>query len=263
MCVPRGKFVGVLEQSGGGVRAIAAPIRCKKWSCEFCGPRRRKQLFARVFHGPIAQPVKGFRPVYSHKLLTLTCPGAAYRAARTPKDALADMTRKWNLTTRALKKRLGEFHYLRIVENQQDGYPHFHILLAGGAIAPKSILADIRRLWTDHHGMGNVDIQKNRNGSIKKMVGYLMKYLTKTTVELPKGRRVYTASRGALSPAHKPECRNWLMHKLFWRDFQSIEERREYEAHTLFGLAQADPDINKMLIEEWRNTHYRGVGHVH
>lgn len=258
MCVPRGKFLGVFQAADGQAHALAVPIFCKKWACERCGPRKKKQLFARAMNGAIAEPVKGFRPQYSHKLLTLTCPGAEYRATHTPEETLADMNRKWNLTTRAMKKRLGDFDYLKIIEFQKDGYPHFHILLAGRVIAPKGILEQFRYTWTQHHGMGNVDIQKNRCSSVKKMVGYIMKYLTKSTVVLPKGKRLYTASRKALSPVKKPAPKEYLYKKLCWENFVSIEAPQEYVADDVFELGKFDPDIRMMFVEDWRDNLYHG-----
>lgn len=258
MCVPHGKFVGAYLEDGKA-KAVAVPIRCNKWSCEDCGKKKRRQLYARVMSGQLAQAVDGFRPQYTHKLLTLTCPGKEYRERHTPQEALEDMSHKWSLTVRALKKRLGEFLFLRIVEQHKDGFPHFHVLLVGRTIVPKGILADFRRTWTDLHGMGNVDIQKNRLGSPMKAVRYLLKYLTKTPADLPKGKRVYTASRGALAPVLAPS-HEYLLKSIFWRNFTPIESVQIYVSEDVHSLGQFDPDIQRALVEDFRENLYRGHG---
>jgi hypothetical protein len=113
--------------------------------------------------------------------------------------------------------------------------------------------------------MGNVDLQKNRSSSVKKMVGYIMKYLTKTTVELPKGKRLYTASRKALSPVKKPAPKDYICTKLCWENFATIEAPQKFEADDIHALGACDPDLQKLLIEHWRDTIYYGgrARHAH
>ncbi len=67
------------------------------------------------------------------------------------------MNHNYHKLIRALKKRYGHFHYLKVVEPHGDGFPHFHVLLVGPGIAPKAVLQTIRDLWVDKYGMGNVD----------------------------------------------------------------------------------------------------------
>lgn len=256
MCTPHGKFVAAYLD-GGKAHGLVVPIRCHKWTCEYCGKKKRKQLFARALNGAIAQPVKGFRPQYTHKLLTLTCPGSEYRAAHTPAEALADMTAKWNLMNRALKKRLGNFHYIKVLEWQKDGFPHFHILLAGRVIVPKSILNEFRRAWTEYYGMGNIDIQKNSSGTIKELVRYILKYLTKTNITLPKGKRLFTASRGALAPLKKPEPKIYIVKKLLWQFISQVESPQTYTEDSMLDLIKHDEDLKEAIIERWhRDQHY-------
>jgi hypothetical protein len=95
--------------------------------------------------------------------------------------------------------------------------------------SPKSTLREFRGPWTGLFGIGAVDIQKNRSSSMKKMVGYIMKYLTKVTAKLPRGRRLYTTSWKALSPA-KPTLRNCICTELCWENFASLELLQRFEA---------------------------------
>lgn len=265
MCTPHGKFLGIheVEDPAGRYVAESIPIRCNKWSCAVCGPFKFKRLYARALNGPIAQPVDGFRPEYTHKLLTLTCPGEAYRAVNSPETALEDMNYKWNKLVRALQKRLGKFKYLKVVEEQRDGYPHFHIILCGGVIAPKDILGNIRHLWTELYGMGNVDIQKKKSSSPKDMVKYALKYIAKNPPELPKGKRLYSSSRGALCPVVKHN-KKWILSRILsdsWCTCMPLQALASETVPELYELLHfADTDLKPLLLNHWRDSTRSGPG---
>ena len=202
---PVGYFEGVGTNANGESRAISGLMACKKWSCPYCGPRNLRKLKKRAYEGHIAQ-VKtkpGFRPnPFSVKMLTLTCPGAEWRSKTTPEHATRVMSKAWEKLRKALRKEFGHFEYLRVIEPQQDGFPHYHVMLNGDAIAPKRVLGFIRRLWRDHYGLGNIDIQTMRGG-IKAGITYCLKYITKGMKPIVQGGKLYTASRNALLPRQR------------------------------------------------------------
>ena len=68
------------------------------------------------------------------------------------------MIKNFHKLIRAIKKKYGNFHYFRVCELHKDDIPHFHVLLAGNAIIPKSILESIENLWRYKYGMGFVKI---------------------------------------------------------------------------------------------------------
>jgi hypothetical protein len=213
---PVGHFRGVRHVEDGNYVGIRSNIACKRWQCPYCGPRKVKNLKRRIYKGNIAQlnQKKGFRPSrYGCKLLTLTVPGEAYRACKSPEDALQDASKAFHKLTRALKKKYGEYMYLRIVEPHKDGFPHFHILLVGDAIAPKEILESIRELWTFKYGMGNIDIQIIKKG-FKAGVKYITKYITKDLKPICKGARIFSSSRNALEPL--PKKPQWALSMFFF-----------------------------------------------
>jgi hypothetical protein len=254
-CTPSGKFVGVYHEVEDTFGALTVPFFCGKWTCDRCGDKKFKKLYARTMNGEISQAIPGFRPQYSHKLLTLTLPGEEYRDKHTPKSALKDIADKWDKMNRAMKKKLGAFHYLRVVEFQKDGFPHYHVLLSGRVIVPKGILNEFRRYWTEKYGMGNIDLQKGKSAKVKKMVGYIMKYLRKAPADLPKGMRLYSASRGALSPIRKAPPKDWLCTKklsaskcIELNELPTFIDPTSYEK--LYG--SCGPDIRKLLIEDFR-----------
>ena len=190
----------------GNVKGFRGNIPCNKWTCPHCAPAKVRKLKKRLFSGGLMEFVerKGFRnSKYAFKMLTLTCPGREFREAFTPEEALEQMSHAWEKLRKAMAKKWGVFHYLKLTEAQQDGYPHFHILIVGHAIAEKEVLAHIRDLWCGKYEMGNIDLQVLKKG-LRGGVKYVMKYLTKCMEPIAPKKRIFTASRGALLSIKKP-----------------------------------------------------------
>ena len=191
----------------GHVRGFRGNIPCKKWSCKDCAPTKVKFFKKRLYNGAIMEFVnrKGFRPSkYAFKMLTLTYPGQDYRKRYSPAEALEQMNKAWEKLRKAMTKRWGKFHYLKVTEKQRDGYPHFHILIVGHAIATKKVLDQIRELWVFKYGMGpQLDLQVLKGG-LKAGITYVMKYFTKGMEPVADRKRVFTASQGALMKIEKP-----------------------------------------------------------
>ena len=100
------------------------------------------------------------------KFITLTTLHKGERDER-----LAIMVKALPRLATAVRKARGEFEYLRMLEQCEDGYPHFH-LLARSNFIPHS---DLRELWKKLTGASIVDIRKAHGRS----TGYIAKYLTK------------------------------------------------------------------------------------
>ena len=181
------------------------PIYCGKWSCHTCRDRKAKRTLARALNGGIVLRGKqdGFRDKYNYKLLTLTAPGKEWREKHSKPEALALLQEGFQKVIKALRHS-GKFDFLRVVEAQKDGFPHFHVLLAGPGIRRKEVLRDIVRLWGERYGFGFVKMNALKSGtSIEKAISYCLKYLFKEPMTLPKRKRLFTASQGALAPAEK------------------------------------------------------------
>ena len=224
-----GFFQG-LTKTGDKIIGVKNRISCKSWSCPVCGPRRMKHTRRRIFRGKISNDVtlNGFRNKYCNKFLTLTCPGEDWRNEHTIKEAYEIISNNFTKLIKAMKKKHGHFYYFRVVEPQQDGYPHYHILLVGKNIASKQILNQIEDLWRFRYGMGFVRLNVVTR-SLMHGIRYLTKYLTKSAdFKVPlRGMRLFTASRGALEPIEKKE---WIMKKIkigFCR--REDDEVREYD----------------------------------
>ena len=71
---------------------------------------------------------EGFSSKYSVKFLTLTCPGEEYRKTHTPYEAYEEMSYCFDKLERAMKRKYGNFYFIKVPEAQRDGFPHFHAL---------------------------------------------------------------------------------------------------------------------------------------
>lgn len=247
-----GVFHGLKVLKPGTIQAKRSPVSCDKWSCDECRPFKSKKLYARLMNGGLLETAKvdGFRSKYAVKLLTLTCPGKDYRSTRTPREAYTEMARCFDKLIRALKKKHGAFHYFRVREFHEDGYPHFHVILSGVNIAPKEVLRDIRSLWQGAYKMGNVDIQVRKYGqTVEKAIKYILKYIQKEPAIRADFNRVrlFTASRNALDKDRRKR-QNWLYHRF---QFGMIDE-------TSSDMLTHDFDIGAP-IEDIPSAHRRTI----
>lgn len=173
-------------------------LGCHNWSCPVCSKHNAYKLKKKTINAFKAHihgcDTKGFRLGYFVKFLTLTVPGKDYRAFTTPEDAEVQLKKAFNKLMRALKKTLGGFEYLWVMEAQKDGYPHLHVVMIGKAIAPRSVLEHVKVLWERKYGMGFAWIKKT-NGSVEGLASYITKYMTKELGSGKKGNRVYSMSR--------------------------------------------------------------------
>jgi hypothetical protein len=136
----------------GTLRGQSIRLNCNSWDCPICNQRKFMRLRARVFNGAISTAQDLGQ--YDQKFLTLTCPGKEFRATYTPAQAVKIMSDNWNKLRTAIKKFYGDFYYFRVMEKQQDGFPHYHVLLVGKNISNIGILRHIQSLWCERYLMG-------------------------------------------------------------------------------------------------------------
>lgn len=140
-----------------GREAGVYPLRCKRWSCPSCGVRKTRQTMGRIAAG-----MKLGRP----RFFSLTAPG--------DEDAVTSwraFPRRWKLFHQRVRRRYPGFEYVGVVEPQQRGHPHIHVLYRGGYI-PRRILRGMARA----SGFGKVADIRDAHGATPS---YLVKYLTK------------------------------------------------------------------------------------
>jgi hypothetical protein len=195
---------------------MVVKIRCGRWDCPYCGPRKARRVFKRAMNGGIAAEAQkdGFRG-YNIKLLTLTYGGKGKRAMSTPAEAARQMQDAWAKLRKEITYLFGRFDFLKVFETHEDGWPHLHVVMCGENIASAKVLGEIQRLWRYRYGFGFVKL--NWCQDPKRVLKYILKYLFKCPGQFKK-IRLFSASEGALVPVEKKEMKEWEEIKLVWRD---------------------------------------------
>jgi hypothetical protein len=123
------------------------------------------------------------RPELS-RLLTLTVDPSRFEDREAAHRRIGE---GWNRLKAALRSKYGDFSYLWVREEQDNGYPHLHVLVS--RFLPQG---EIARLWSDA-GMG--DVVDIRQVEARKAGHYVAKYLAKDAmVNLPEGVHRYGSS---------------------------------------------------------------------
>mgnify|MGYP001470453527 CR=1 FL=1 len=107
-----------------------------------------------------------------------------------------------------LRRRYGDFDYLKVLEIQKSGRPHFHVLISGVKWIDHGELSD---LWASY-GCGEV-VYLKRVDSVNqiRMSAYVLKYVNKTlksenkafsAVLFASNKRLFSLSKGAQTMAN-------------------------------------------------------------
>jgi hypothetical protein len=154
-----------------------AQFRCGSWECQTCGHRMRMNLLEEI------DRVTGQRPELS-RFLTLTVDPESYV---DPSYAHEQIGEAWNRLRTALRQKYGHFSYIWVREEQENGYPHLHVLVS--RFLKQETVA---RLW-EQTGAGRiVDI---RQVEARKAGHYIAKYLAKQAMmNIPSGVHRYGSS---------------------------------------------------------------------
>jgi hypothetical protein len=152
----------------------------------------------------------------------------------TIEESFEILKNSWGNLLMVLRRKLGKFYYLAIMEPHKSGYPHLHVLIF--RVLDEDTRAHTRILWSEKYGAGSkehgVDFSIRKVDDIKSLRNYLMKYLSKTfantgdpgierynTVLWEKGYRVLTSDQ-ALSkimkrqPGEEEDTITWLATQL-------------------------------------------------
>lgn len=152
-------------------------VNCKCWACSFCGPRKAKRYKHAIRTAAERLGLQRF--------LTLTLDPSKIEG-----DPVRYLNRIFAKLRVYLQRQYGAApQYIRILEFQQNGNPHFHILI------DRYIARDwIQTSWEAVGGGRMVDI---RHVDVHRVSRYLSKYLTKELLlSAPLRSRRVTTSRG-------------------------------------------------------------------
>jgi hypothetical protein len=123
-------------------------------------------------------------------------------------DEFVFITKGWNKLRSWLKRRYGNFEFLRVLEVQKSGRPHLHVLLSGIKWIDHAELSEI---WQKYGGGEIVYIKNVYNREKLSTTGYVLKYVNKTLRQSDKrysallfasNKRVFGISKGCQNMIH-------------------------------------------------------------
>lgn len=123
--------------------------------------------------------------IHGVSMITLT----VSQRGKDPEECLFILKKYYNLLFKLLRKLYGTNDYFYTLEPHKTGYPHMHILYLRSFSSSEK--EHIRSLWSDFYGVADHNIGVNFSeprasdngtfaaGSIARVRGYLMKYVSK------------------------------------------------------------------------------------
>ena len=187
-------------------------VNCKSWTCSYCGPRRAKR-YKRAIR-------EAAEELALQRLLTLTLD-----PARIEGDPVQYLNRLFAMLRVYLGRKYGaSIQYIRILEFQKNGNPHFHILI--DRYIPREW---IQAAWVAVGGGCMVDV---RHVDVHRVSRYLSKYLTKELLmSAPSRSRRVTTSRGIKLFEKKPTEFKW--------ELLRVSIYRLHEMYAVYVLTQS------------------------
>ena len=137
---------------------VVCGVTCKRWGCPYCANAKIRRL---AWMSRNAEPTR---------LVTLTHSSEIWP---TPEDCWQASSKAYPELIRFARKRWGEVEYLRVLEVQSNGMPHFHCMWRSAFIPQKPLHSEWNRLC----GKAGVNVRKI--DSTFRTFHYLVKYLTK------------------------------------------------------------------------------------
>jgi len=166
---------------------VVLTLRCKRWSCGYCGPLNAKNLALKVAK---AKP---------NKLITLTINPAKFF---TPLDAYHSTRRLVPELARKIRNEGKAFEYLRVLEITKKGWPHYHLVARADYIKQRWI----SEAWRQLTGAYIVDIRAIYKA--EHVYSYVMKYLCKQRA-VPWTNRRISSSENFFAPEDETMKGKW------------------------------------------------------
>lgn len=195
------------------------PLPCNRWSCPYCGPKRRAKLKRLAVSGN------------PNRLLTLT---VNPKLGADPTERRAMLHHAWRKLIRRILRhhKWPALHYMAFVERTQKGEPHLHILLRCGFISQKWL----SRQMHDLIGAPIVDIRQIHN--VAHAARYVAKYVTKAPAQFGTMKRYwqsrdYSEDKG--EPYDKPvfDKTTTSIIRVAWADEAQSRISQGYTVETL------------------------------
>jgi len=212
-----------------GSECCVVGMRCKRWSCQYCGARKVRSTVARIRAG---------MRLGSCRFFTLTAPGD-----EDPEDSLAEFAARWKRFRMRLERRFGRIEYLGVVELQKRGSPHIHVVYRGPFI-PQAWLSRAAA----ESGFGKIADIRRSNPNLSR---YLAKYLAKDLT---------AAGADGAEPVKLPPyfrrvrwSRNWCVWEKRkrhprWRDWWIADA---VPAHAAIDAARRGLTVREVVADNW------------
>jgi hypothetical protein len=189
----RGKHCGRFSVFGRDLSTGAVKfhrVNCKCWNCSYCAPRKAKR-YKRAIRAT-AQRLKLCR------FITLTLDPAKIQG-----DPVRYLNATWAKLRVYLKREFGAVPvYIRVLEFQKNGNPHFHILV--------DRYIDWRWLQSAWQSVGGGLFVNAKFVDVHRVARYVSKYLTKELLmSAPLRSRRVTTSRGIHLQEKQPSETTW------------------------------------------------------
>lgn len=157
------------------------PLPCNRWSCEYCGPRRRSKLIALAVAG------------HPNKVLTLTIDS---HVGNSPVERRALLHDAWKrLVKRILRHfRWKDFQYMAFIEKTKLGEPHLHILLRCPFIPQKWLSAQMKDL------VNSPVVWIEQVKGTARAIRYVTKYVGKAPAQFGTAKRYWISRLWRLDP---------------------------------------------------------------
>lgn len=183
-------YVSILRRTDDGYNYKAVRLSCKSYLCPRCRSKAYLNLRRRLNEAIIG---------VDYSFWTFTVPFGNYHSP----EGIQSLCKLWDTFLKALKRQYPSIKYIRILELQKSGNPHFHILFNRYLN-----FNFVREQWTRITTGTQVNFKKIDSHNIIK---YLSKYLSNTAknnitfeeVLYQSGVRRFSGSIGLMKPLDK------------------------------------------------------------
>lgn len=226
--------------------------KCKSYRCGVCGPYKLRRVRKRIVALAVQHDLFRF--------LTLTLDPAKLDPNWDLLAEIAHMRNCWRKMRVYIERKLGHsLVFIAVVELQQNGRPHLHLLI--GSYLEQAWISDA---WDALGGGPIVDI---RRVEIKRVAAYLAKYITEEDLcEYPSRVRRFSTSRG-LALFERTKSSTWRYFKTPIEVLLKYSPRVEEVIRDLTGLlisfASTDPPpeifsqgLRYKLADRWSEAGY-------
>lgn len=182
----------------GENHAIQHRLRCKMWSCAYCAVVNAKIWRTRLLKSAVQMMVDN--PDTKFAFVTITLPAKYHKTdAQTVEHASKFIQKNWDALSKRLKRWLGQYQYVRVLESHKDGTLHIHVLITAhipdviykmsgrGKNRKRVGNSQVLRGHLEDVGFGYIhDVKnlenrgENPTASALGIIGYVTKYISKS-----------------------------------------------------------------------------------